>query len=222
MSLFFFQSEYVIRDLRRSWRLGDVYKQQVTASPTPRATYSPVLGPAPPGPDPVDPICERFSFEGKSPEVEKEDNILEVARGIPALSYAVGLFERAGLSRVFDCPGPFTAQIPVNSAITAMDPATLKYLTEPANMAELQNLMLYHILPGPYKTDTLPSGLLETLLPGRLVDVMAIPPTFNTVGVVTPNIPASNGYIHMIESVMRYRQRKFFVAIGHLFNLLFA
>ena len=158
----------------------------------------------------VDPICEGFTFDGGTVSTGSDQNLLEVARGIEELSLAVMLFERAGLSRVFECPGPFTAQIPVNSAIESVDAATLAFLTQPENLADLQNLLLYHIIPGPFRSSDLPTGLVETLVPGADLDVVAIPPSFNSVNILTPNIPASNGYIHTVGSVIRFREREYY------------
>lgn len=183
-----------------------VPQDDATPVPAPLSTNFPAAL-LPPIPMDGDPICDRFTFTGSSPTTIDTKNIIDVARSIEDLSLAVMLFDRAGLSRMFDCPGPFTVQMPVNSAIEMIDSATLQFLLDPDNVADLQNLLLYHVLPGPYSTLDLPPGSSETLLPGAFVEVAKAPTTFNSGNVLVPNVPASNGYIHVIDSVLRFEQR---------------
>jgi len=99
-------------------------------------------------------------------------------------------------------------QMPVNQAIENIEPTTLEFLLEPGNVADLQNLLLYHVIPGSFSTSDLSSGAAPTLLPGLGIDISTSPIMFNFASVVTPNIPASNGFIHTIDSVLRFQQGK--------------
>lgn len=152
-------------------------------------------------------FCDDFTF-GDGSDVQTQTaacspNIVEVASTIDELSLVSILIDRAGLAPVFDCPGPFTVQLPTNDAIEKLDGDLLQYLLQPQNIGELRNLMLYHIIPGLYSTMDLPAGPVNTLLNGRPVEVRVIPPGFNDIDVVTGNIQACNGIIHTIRSVLR-------------------
>lgn len=151
-----------------------------------------------------------------------QNSIVDVVRNIPELSLAVALFERAGLLRIFDCPGPFTVQLPINNAIENIDPVTLEFLLQPGNVADLQNLLLYHVLPGSFSTLDFAPGVVETLLPGAGVTISIAPVTFNSANVIAPNIPAGNGYIHAIDSVLRFQQGKAIREISNVVSFIFS
>ena len=144
-------------------------------------------------------------------------NVLEEARSNPDLSLAVILFERAELADIFTCPGSFTVLFPTNSAIEMVDASLVEFLLQPENILELQNLMLYHVLPGYFPSPGLTNGqLIETLFPRRDVEVTVTPDTimFNDATVVTPDIEACNGLIHTISQVLTFLPpRKFLRAM---------
>ena len=158
----------------------------------------------PPEPD----FCDAFTFnelrrlqeggEGCNP------NVLETARGDPDFSTVISLIEAAGddLVNIFNCAGPFTANLPVNEAFDALDPAYLEFLLNPANIDDLQDLLLYHILPGATLSDDFVSGPADTLLPGQTVEIGVSPLVFDDAKVLTADIPACNGLINKIDTVL--------------------
>lgn len=148
-------------------------------------------------------FCDAFTFEELPGSGQNSTmNILEVASMDPDLSVVVGLIRAAGLQNVFDCPGPFTALLPTNAAFEALDPAFLAFLQDPNNLDELQDLLLYHILPGATQSSDFEAGTVETLLLGETVDVGVSPLTFDEANVITPDIFADNGLIDKIDTVL--------------------
>jgi uncharacterized surface protein with fasciclin (FAS1) repeats len=145
-----------------------------------------------------------YDFGGMTDGENCMPNLLEVARQNADLSLAVVLLERAGLADIFMCPGPFTVQLPTNTAVEAVDASLIEFLLEPANMEELRNLMLYHILPGSFPMSALTAGPAETLVPDREVIVSLNPTMFNEASVVTPDIDGCNGYINAIDQVLTF------------------
>lgn len=135
-------------------------------------------------------FCDAFTFdERRRLQDGGEDcdpNILETARDDPDFSTVVSLIEAAGedLVNVFNCPGPFTANLPQNEAFDALDPAYLQSLLDPANIDDLQDLLLYHVLPGATLSTEFTAGPTETLLPGETVDVGVSPLTFDDADIV--------------------------------------
>lgn len=131
-------------------------------------------------------ICDVFTFEDHQ---DKDENslmtVLEVARQDPDFSTVVDLIELADLEEVLDCPGPFTALLPTNTAFEAFDPDYLEFLRDPANRDELEELLLYHILPGATPSDNFSAGPTETLLFDETVDVGESPLTFDEADVIT-------------------------------------
>ena len=148
-------------------------------------------------------FCDAFTFKELMGSGQNSTmNILNVASADPDLSVVVGLIKDAGLEKIFDCPGPFTALFPTNAAFEALDPEYLAYLQDPTNLGELQDLLLYHILPGATQSNAFEAGAVETLLIGATVDVGVSPLTFNEANVITPDIVADNGLIDKIDTVL--------------------
>ena len=151
-------------------------------------------------------FCKDFTFDGRRRLQDGgEDchpNLLETASQDPQLSTVVSLLEAADLDVIFECAGPFTAQLPNNAAFEAFDPAYLEYLMDPANLDDLQDVLLYHILPGATTSTEFTSGPTETLLVGETVDVGVSPLTFDEANVITADIPGCNGFINVVDTVL--------------------
>jgi uncharacterized surface protein with fasciclin (FAS1) repeats len=133
--------------------------------------------------------------------------MLETARDNPDLSQLVDLFDLAGFSDVFDCPGLFTGFFPTNDAFDELDPDILTFLTEPDNLDALQGLLLYHLLGGShYVTDLRDkAGEVPTLLDGEPVFIAlagADSVTVNGANITDPNIDSCNGIIQIIDQVL--------------------
>jgi len=163
-------------------------------------------------------FCDMFDFG--NPESGEEGctaNVLDVARTDPELSLAVILFERAELADIFSCPGSFTALIPTNTAIENVDAELIEFLLQPENRRELQNLMLYHVLPGYFPLPGLVNGPIETLFVNRDVEVTINSDSvmFNEATVLDADIPACNGLIYTLREVLTFLPpRKFLLLLN--------
>lgn len=113
------------------------------------------------------------------------------------------LIEVAGLSELFHCPGPFTLLAPSNSALSKIDASTLEELLMPENREKLQNLLLYHFLPGFNLYAGFEPGQVDSLLDGMTVEVSTGPVVFNYRSTAEPfdNV-ASNGNIILVDEVL--------------------
>lgn len=156
------------------------------------------------------PICDSLNFlettDRRSLQFEGalcEPNVLETARRNPLLSTFVNLIDVAGLQEIFVCPGPFTLLTPLNAAFDALDPALVEELLLPENLTKLQDLLLYHIVPGLSLPGDLVPGPLDTLLEGQVVQVSVDPGiTFNQAQVEGDNVLACNGALYLINDVL--------------------
>lgn len=151
-------------------------------------------------------FCDAFTFDNRRKLQDSGENctnnILETARDNPNLTTVVALLEAADLADIFSCPGPFTALLPNNAAFDALDPDFVEFLLDPANQNQLQDLLLYHILPGATLTSEFADGPVETLLTDNTIDVTTSPIMFNDAGVVDGDIEACNGLIDVIDTVL--------------------
>ena len=143
-----------------------------------------------------------FTFNGETEGANCMPNILEVARQIPEFALTVTLIERAELTDIFSCPGPFTGNLPSNAAWDDVDPAFLELILRPENVDQLEDLLLYHFLPGRFPTTTLVPGPLETLLPGETVSVTVNPIAFDGAEVGQADIEACNGLLNELRALL--------------------
>ena len=142
-----------------------------------------------------------FSFDGETEGANCMPNILEVARDIPEFALTVTLIERAGLTDIFSCPGPFTGNLPSNAAWDDVDPAFLELILRPENVDQLEDLLLFHFLPGLFPTTSLEPGPIETLS-GESVTVSIDPVAFDGAEVGQADIEACNGLLNELKSVL--------------------
>lgn len=130
-------------------------------------------------------------------------NIVEVAQKTPQLSTLVEAVVAAELVKTLEEPGPYTVFAPTNEAFEALG-GTLETLLEPANKAELAEVLTYHVVPGELTAADLSNGqMLETVQGDSLViKVSNGNVTVNGAAVATADVEASNGVVHVIDEVL--------------------
>jgi uncharacterized surface protein with fasciclin (FAS1) repeats len=124
-------------------------------------------------------------------------SILEIAGGNPQLSTLVGAVQSAGLVEALSGKGPFTVFAPTNDAFA-------KLSAVPGGEA-LKKVLLYHVAAGKFSArDLLEKRSLETLqgenIKIRFKDGMIV--LNDNVGIVAKDIVASNGIVHVIDTVL--------------------
>jgi uncharacterized surface protein with fasciclin (FAS1) repeats len=129
--------------------------------------------------------------------------IVDVAAAAPQFSTLVAAVKAAGLAATLSGPGPFTVFAPTNDAFAKLPAGTVDTLLKPENKAKLRAILLYHVVPGSVKSTDLKSGDVETadkepikvVIDGSTVKI-------NDATVTKADIPASNGVIHVIDTVL--------------------
>ena len=132
-------------------------------------------------------------------------DIVETAIATPELSTLVTAVTQAELVATLQGEGPFTVFAPVNDAFAALPPETLEALLQPENIADLQAILTYHVVPGVVMFSDLADGMEVETVNGELI-------TFNfdasgvsindSANVVITDIETSNGIVHVIDSVL--------------------
>lgn len=145
------------------------------------------------------------------------DTVVDVAGGNEAFSSLVAAITTAGLGDALSSEGPFTVFAPVNAAFDALDPDVLNdLLTNPESNSTLVDILTYHVVPGRIPSGDLGldvgsllrgeyiSGYVQTLNGADLrIDTTPFGVMINgTSMVVTPDVEASNGIIHVIDEVL--------------------
>jgi uncharacterized surface protein with fasciclin (FAS1) repeats len=133
-----------------------------------------------------------------------ELNIAQIAAGTAATQTLTRLVLQAGLAPVVVSPGPFTVFAPVEDAFAALPEGTLPSLV--ADTPQLQSVLTLHVVPGVYTSDDLKAAA-GTSLPtanggSLLVEVDGDDIIVGGAKVVVPDIKASNGIVHAVDSVI--------------------
>jgi uncharacterized surface protein with fasciclin (FAS1) repeats len=150
-------------------------------------------------------VCDLFVFSDDRRRLTDgvcSPSVFEVARRESSISLTLTLLDRVHLSDVFLCNGPFTALLPTNDAWSLLDPITLEYFLRPENQELLEDLLMYHILPGILTSSSEVDGPSDTLLPGERVEVGTVVFTFNGSLTSKRDIQACNGVFHLLDNVL--------------------
>jgi len=132
--------------------------------------------------------------------------IVELAVTDPDLSTLVTALKAGNLVGALSGRGPFTVFAPTNEAFAKLPKSTLSHLLDPKNIKELDAVLEYHVISGAavHKADLKSDQRVETL-EGQDVDVKktASGEVFvNDAHVITADVDASNGVVHIIDSVL--------------------
>src|SRR5512139_30440 len=111
----------------------------------------------------------------------------------------------ADLIVVLKGTGPFTVFAPTDEAFKKLPPGTVENLLKPENKAQLVKILTYHVVPGQVMSSTLAGKKTEAkTVQGEMVMVDATMGgvTVNGAKVVTADVAADNGVIHVIDTVL--------------------
>ncbi len=137
--------------------------------------------------------------------------LLPSGDNIPATAAKAGTFKTllaaakaAGLVDVLSGDKPLTVFAPTDEAFAKLPTGTVESLLKPENKEKLAAILTFHVVPGRvFSGDVLSKKELKTVQGGMLTAAMKNgAATINGAGLVATNIDASNGVIHVIDSVM--------------------
>ena len=109
----------------------------------------------------------------------------------------------AGLVEVLQGEGPFTVFAPTDEAFAALPEGTVEKLLLPENKDKLVKILTYHVVPGKVMSGDLESGKVKTVEGSEVsVEVSKTGVKVGKANVVKTDVPASNGVIHVIDTVI--------------------
>lgn len=130
------------------------------------------------------------------------DDIVATAVGAGDFTQLAAALTTADLVGALQGDGPFTVFAPNDAAFDAFEaanPGVLAGLSVP----ELTDILLYHVVEGAVGAGDLVAGDVPTLLDGSSVTVaLDGGVTIDNANVVAANIIASNGVIHVIDTII--------------------
>jgi uncharacterized surface protein with fasciclin (FAS1) repeats len=142
------------------------------------------------------------------PAEQTDMTITEIVAAEDGFSTLLAAVEAADLGETLSSEGPFTVFAPTNEAFAALPEETLNALLEPKNQEQLAGILTYHVLPGEVPSTDVTAGEVETAngapftisVDGGVVTI--VDAAGNEATVTATDIEASNGVIHVIDSVL--------------------
>jgi transforming growth factor-beta-induced protein len=131
-------------------------------------------------------------------------DIVDIAVSDGRFNTLVAAVQAAGLVDTLKGEGPFTVFAPTDDAFAALPAGTVEDLLKPENLETLQGILLYHVVAGKIMAaDAVALDRAETAL-GQSVMVKSEMGSvyINDAQVIIADIEASNGVIHVIDSVL--------------------
>ncbi len=137
------------------------------------------------------------------PAFAAEGDIVDVASGNKDFSILVAALQKADLVSALQGEGPFTVFAPTNAAFTKLlgelDITADQLLGHP----QLADVLLYHVVSGKVMSGDLSNGLEAATLKGDKVKVdLSEGVKINKSNVTTADLEATNGVIHIIDTVL--------------------
>ena len=115
----------------------------------------------------------------------------------------VSALRAADLVEALSGSGPFTVFAPNNAAFAKLPPGALEDLLKPENKKKLAGILKNHVIEGKVMAADVKSGKVKTL-DGEKVEVAVEngKVAFGGAQVIATDIAASNGVIHVIDTVV--------------------
>lgn len=130
-------------------------------------------------------------------------DIVDTATDAGNFSTLLAAAEAAGLVETLKGDGPFTVFAPTDEAFAALPDGTVDTLLLPENKDQLTSILTYHVVPGKVMSGDLSDGMTAETVQGTEVTIGTEGGvTVNDANVVTADIEASNGVIHVIDGVI--------------------
>jgi len=134
-----------------------------------------------------------------------DGTIVDVAAKNGSFNTLVAAVKAAGLAETLSGKGPFTVFAPTDEAFAKLPAGTLEMLLKPENKQKLVEILTYHVVPGKavYSDALVGMNTVPTVL-GRPAAVKVVDgkAMVGSATVVAADVQASNGVIHVIDTVI--------------------
>jgi uncharacterized surface protein with fasciclin (FAS1) repeats len=140
-----------------------------------------------------------------------EADIVETAVAAGKFNTLAAALKAAGLLDALKGEGPFTVFAPTDDAFARLPAGTVEELLKPENKEKLKAVLLYHVVAGKFvAADVVKlNGKEAKTLQGGKVKVRAGESVMvDDAKVVQTDVLASNGVIHVIDSVLMPKMHK--------------
>jgi uncharacterized surface protein with fasciclin (FAS1) repeats len=130
-------------------------------------------------------------------------DIVAVASNAESFKTLVAAVKAAGLVETLQGKGPFTVFAPTDKAFAKLPAGTVENLLLPENKEKLVAILTYHVVPGKVMAADVKTMMAKTVN-GKEISITVDDGKVkvNDANVVKTDIAASNGVIHVIDTVI--------------------
>jgi len=131
-------------------------------------------------------------------------DIVDTAVAAGSFKTLAAALQAAGLVDTLKGKGPFTVFAPTDDAFSKLPAGTVDSLLKPENKEKLKSILLYHVVPGRVTAAQVMKLTSAKTMNGQEVKIMVEGGTvmINDAKVVKADVFASNGVIHVIDTVL--------------------
>jgi uncharacterized surface protein with fasciclin (FAS1) repeats len=133
-----------------------------------------------------------------------DKDIVEIAASAGSFKTLVAAVQAGGLVDVLKSEGPFTVFAPTDEAFGKLPAGTVEYLLKPENKSKLVAILTYHVVAGRVTAGEVVSLSSAKTVNGQELRISAKDGSVmvDDAHVTGTDIMASNGIIHVIDSVI--------------------
>ncbi len=149
-------------------------------------------------------VISAFTFNSYAGQMGTEKNIYDTAASTKMFSTLTAALKAGGKKEMLEeDKGPFTVFAPTDEAFAKLPAGTVENLLKPENKEKLAKILAYHVVPGKVmaadvrtmEAPTAEGSTLNVKLDDGKVMV-------NDANVTKTDIAATNGVIHVIDTVL--------------------
>ena len=139
-----------------------------------------------------------------APAAAQTKDIVDTAVAAGSFKTLAAALQAAGLIETLKGPGPFTVFAPTDEAFAKLPAGTVEMLLKPENKAKLTRILTYHVVSGKVMAADVVKVKSAKAVSGDTITVTTQGSTVmvDNAKVVKTDIPASNGVIHVIDTVI--------------------
>lgn len=148
-------------------------------------------------------VAGALSGIARAESSDKPKDIVAVASGAGSFNTLVAAVKAAGLVETLQSAGPFTVFAPTDEAFAKLPKGTVENLLKPENKAKLTAILTYHVVSGKVMAADVKTMKAKTVN-GKELDIKVAGGhvTVDAAKVVKTDVAASNGVIHVIDTVL--------------------
>ena len=141
---------------------------------------------------------------GVAARAAETHDVVDTAVAAGSFKTLAKALQAADLVQTLKGAGPFTVFAPTDEAFAKLPAGTLDTLLKPENKAKLRRILTYHVVSGKVMAADVVKMKSATAVSGDTMAISAVNGmvTVDNAHVVKTDVPASNGVIHVIDTVI--------------------